>query len=110
MTNIQLGMRDHTITKYNPREGIYMVKSPRRLDGTGNNNDTLKMNEKSCSCGKWQEYTLHCSHALTVCRENGTRLDTYVSDIYLQITYRRTYQSNFFPLSTRTFREMLLTI
>ncbi|KAI5667648.1 hypothetical protein M9H77_17501 [Catharanthus roseus] len=33
-----------------------------------------------------------------VCRENGTRTDTYVPDIYLRETYRRTYQSDFHPV------------
>ncbi|KAI5680600.1 hypothetical protein M9H77_01827 [Catharanthus roseus] len=32
MTDIQLGMRYHTVTTYNPREGIYMVKSLIHLD------------------------------------------------------------------------------
>ncbi|KAI5663465.1 hypothetical protein M9H77_22788 [Catharanthus roseus] len=40
------------------------------------------MNEKLCSCGKCQEYTLLCSNALAVCKDNGTRLDAYVADIY----------------------------
>ncbi|KAI5653634.1 hypothetical protein M9H77_30821 [Catharanthus roseus] len=46
-------------------------------------------------CRKWQTYTLPCSHALVVYRENGTRADTYVLEIYLRHTYRRTYQANF---------------
>ncbi|KAI5682457.1 hypothetical protein M9H77_03685 [Catharanthus roseus] len=73
-----------------------MVKSLIRLDGHGNNIYTLKMNEKSCNCGKWREYTLPCSHALTVCNDNGTRPYAYAPEIYSQETYRRTYQSNFY--------------
>ncbi|KAI5661685.1 hypothetical protein M9H77_21008 [Catharanthus roseus] len=75
-----------------------MVKSLIWLDGSGNNVYTLKMNEKSFSCGKWQEYTLPCSHGLTVCKDNGTRPDAYVTDIYLRETYKRTYKSNFYPV------------
>ncbi|KAI5663643.1 hypothetical protein M9H77_22966 [Catharanthus roseus] len=82
---------------------MYMVKSPIRVDGTGNNVDTLRMNNKSCSCGKWQVYALPCSHALAVCRENGTRVDTYVLDIYSRKTYRRTYQSNFHQIGHENF-------
>ncbi|KAI5668490.1 hypothetical protein M9H77_18343 [Catharanthus roseus] len=80
-----------------------MVKSPIRLDGSGNNVYTLKMNEKSCSCGKRKEYTLPCSHALAVCKDNGTRPDAYVSDIYSRETYSRTYQSNFYPVAHDDF-------
>ncbi|KAI5658137.1 hypothetical protein M9H77_26930 [Catharanthus roseus] len=80
-----------------------MVKSLIPLDGCGNNVYTFKMNEKSCSCDKWQEYTLPCSHALAVCKDNGTRPDAYVPDIYLRETYRRTYQSNFYPVRYENF-------
>ncbi|KAI5668771.1 hypothetical protein M9H77_18624 [Catharanthus roseus] len=100
---IELKSRDHKVTTFNPREGIYMVKSPIRIDGTGNNVYTLRMNNKSCSCGKWQAYTLSCSHALAVCRENDTRADTYVPDIYSRETYRRTYQSNFHSVGHENF-------
>ncbi|KAI5666164.1 hypothetical protein M9H77_16017 [Catharanthus roseus] len=80
-----------------------MVKSLIPLDGSSNNVYTLKMNEKSCSCGKWKEYTLSRSHALAVCKDNGTRPDAYVPDIYSRETYRRTYQSNFYPVGHEDF-------
>ncbi|KAI5682486.1 hypothetical protein M9H77_03714 [Catharanthus roseus] len=85
---IELKSRDHIITLYNPRASIYIVKSLVWLDGSGNNVYTLKMNEKSCSCGKWQGYTLSCSYALTVFKDKGTRPDAYVQDIYSQETYK----------------------
>ncbi|KAI5671032.1 hypothetical protein M9H77_11396 [Catharanthus roseus] len=54
-------------------------------------------------CEKWQTYTLPCSHVLAVCRENGSRTDTYVPEIYSQQTYRRTYQANFHPVLSENF-------
>ncbi|KAI5661916.1 hypothetical protein M9H77_21239 [Catharanthus roseus] len=103
---IELKSRNHIVTTYNPQEGIHMVKSPIRLDGSDNNVYTLKMNEKSCSCGKWKEYTLPCSHdVLVVCKDNGTRPDTYVSDIYSREAYRRTYQSKFYLVGHEDFRR-----
>ncbi|KAI5683185.1 hypothetical protein M9H77_04413 [Catharanthus roseus] len=69
---IELKSRDHKVTTYNPREEIYMLKSPICVDGT-------------------------------VCRENGTRADTYVLDIYSRETYKRTYQSKFHPVGHENF-------
>ncbi|KAI5656669.1 hypothetical protein M9H77_25462 [Catharanthus roseus] len=54
-------------------------------------------------CVKWQEYTLSFSHVLVVYKDNGTRPDAYVADIYLRETYRRTYQSNFYPVGHENF-------
>ncbi|KAI5673169.1 hypothetical protein M9H77_13533 [Catharanthus roseus] len=65
--------------------------------------EVQRMNNKSCSCGKWQTYTSPYSHALVVCRENDTRADTYVPDIYSRETYRRTYQTNFHPVLNENF-------
>ncbi|KAI5656924.1 hypothetical protein M9H77_25717 [Catharanthus roseus] len=103
--------REHKVTTYNPREGIYMVRSPIRVSGTRNNVYTLRLNNKSCSCGKWQTYTLPCSHVLAMCRENGSRTDTYVSEIYSRQTYGRTYQTNFhLVLSENFWRDVLFNL
>ncbi|KAI5681328.1 hypothetical protein M9H77_02555 [Catharanthus roseus] len=80
-----------------------MVKSPVHVFGMGNNVYTLRINNKSCSCEKWQTYTLPCSHVLAVCRENRSGTDTYVPEIYSRQTYRRTYQANFHPVLSENF-------
>ncbi|KAI5659023.1 hypothetical protein M9H77_27816 [Catharanthus roseus] len=65
-----------------------MVRSLIRVAGTDNNVYTLRMNNKSCSY---------------VYRENGTRADTYVPDIYSRETYRRTYPSHFHSVLNENF-------
>ncbi|KAI5659300.1 hypothetical protein M9H77_28093 [Catharanthus roseus] len=71
--------------------------------GMGNNVYTLRLNNKFCSCEKWQTYTLPCSHVLVVCRENRSRTDAYVPEIYSRQTYRKTYQANFYPVLSENF-------
>ncbi|KAI5683479.1 hypothetical protein M9H77_04707 [Catharanthus roseus] len=95
--------REHKVTTNNPREGVYMIKSPIRVSGTGNNVYTLQINNKSCSCGKWQIYTSPCSHVLAMCREMGSRADTNVPEIYSRQTYRRPYLANFHPVLSENF-------
>ncbi|KAI5679296.1 hypothetical protein M9H77_10246 [Catharanthus roseus] len=48
-------------------------------------------------------HTLLCSHVLALCRENGSRTDTYVSEIYSRQTYKITYQANFHPVLRENF-------
>ncbi|KAI5677855.1 hypothetical protein M9H77_08805 [Catharanthus roseus] len=71
---IEMKSREHKVTTYNSREGIYMVISKIRDSGT-------------------------------VCRENGSRTDTYVPEIYSRQTYRRTFQVNFYPVLSENFRR-----
>ncbi|KAI5678837.1 hypothetical protein M9H77_09787 [Catharanthus roseus] len=40
---------------------------------------------------------------VSVYRENGSRADTYVPEIYSRQTYRRTYQTNFHPVLSENF-------
>ncbi|KAI5661802.1 hypothetical protein M9H77_21125 [Catharanthus roseus] len=48
---------------------------------------------------------------LKMCRENGPRIDTYVPEIYLRQTYRRTYQANFHPVLSENFwRDVLFNL
>ncbi|KAI5682039.1 hypothetical protein M9H77_03267 [Catharanthus roseus] len=46
-----------------------------------------------------------------LCRENGSRTYTYVPEIYLRQTYRRTYQANFHPVLSENFwRDVLFNL
>ncbi|KAI5654758.1 hypothetical protein M9H77_31945 [Catharanthus roseus] len=48
---IELRSREHKVTNYNTQEGIYMVKSPIRVSGTGNNKmANIYIALFSCSC------------------------------------------------------------
>ncbi|KAI5652641.1 hypothetical protein M9H77_29828 [Catharanthus roseus] len=40
---------------------------------------------------------------LKMCRENGSRTDAYVPEIYLRQTYIKTYQANFHPVLSENF-------
>ncbi|KAI5672782.1 hypothetical protein M9H77_13146 [Catharanthus roseus] len=100
---IEMKSREHKVTTYNPREGIYMVKSLIRVSGTSNVVYKLRINNNSCSCEKWQTYTLSCSHIFTVCRENGSRAYTCMPEIYSRQTYRRIYQTNFHLVLSENF-------
>ncbi|KAI5666481.1 hypothetical protein M9H77_16334 [Catharanthus roseus] len=47
----------------------------------------------------------------TVCRENGSRTNTYVPEIYSRQTYRKTYQANFHPVLSENFwRDVLFNL
>ncbi|KAI5663277.1 hypothetical protein M9H77_22600 [Catharanthus roseus] len=42
---------------------------------------------------------------LKMCRENRSRTDAYVPEIYPRQTYRKTYQANFHPVLSENFRR-----
>ncbi|KAI5662522.1 hypothetical protein M9H77_21845 [Catharanthus roseus] len=44
-----------------------------------------------------------CSHTLAICKDNGTRPNACVLDIHSRETYKRIYQSNFYPVGYEDF-------
>ncbi|KAI5673232.1 hypothetical protein M9H77_13596 [Catharanthus roseus] len=42
-------------------------------------------------------------YSLKLCRENGSRTNTYVPEIYSRQTYKRTYQVNFHAVLSKNF-------
>ncbi|KAI5680585.1 hypothetical protein M9H77_01812 [Catharanthus roseus] len=42
-------------------------------------------------------------YQIGLCRENGSRTDAYVTEIYSRQTYRKTYQANFYPVLSENF-------
>ncbi|KAI5673247.1 hypothetical protein M9H77_13611 [Catharanthus roseus] len=55
---IEMKLRVHKVTTYNPREGMYMVKSPIRVSGTGNNVYTSRLNNKYVAAENGKH--IHC--------------------------------------------------
>ncbi|KAI5666353.1 hypothetical protein M9H77_16206 [Catharanthus roseus] len=120
MVLISLDQQRKTINPNIAKEGIHLLQiddliesgTIRLLDWNDNTTDIQlgmsfvdKIQAISAvqNYDKWREYTLLCSHALVVCRENGTRPDTNMPDIYWRETYRRKYQSNFYMVESENF-------
>ncbi|KAL0303571.1 UNVERIFIED_CONTAM: hypothetical protein Sradi_6225200 [Sesamum radiatum] len=57
---------DHTVTKYNHRQQSASVVT-KRQSGFGLNTHVVKITNRECSCGKWTQFGIPCSHAQKVC-------------------------------------------
>ncbi|KAI5675695.1 hypothetical protein M9H77_06645 [Catharanthus roseus] len=65
----------------------------------------LKSREHKVTTYNPQEgiYMVKSPIRVSVCRENGSRTDAYVLEIYSRQTYIKTYQANFHPVLTENF-------
>lgn len=57
-----------TIVQYNEQMDVFIVKSPIREDGRGNNVYAVNFRDQSCTCNKWSVFGIPCSHAFAVCQ------------------------------------------
>ncbi|KAK6776204.1 hypothetical protein RDI58_027205 [Solanum bulbocastanum] len=67
-------------------------------NGKGRNVHKVFVDAKKCSCGKWVNYHIPCSHAIKFCGVRGIEPKTYLSKYYTTKYYKRTYNATFTPV------------
>ncbi|KAL0356134.1 UNVERIFIED_CONTAM: hypothetical protein Sradi_4060300 [Sesamum radiatum] len=88
---------DHTITKYNHRQQSASVVT-KRQSGFGLNTHVVKITNRECSCGKWTQFGIPCSHAQKVCAAYNINAASMVKNYYDVQAYKNTYSKAFQPL------------
>ncbi|KAL0366055.1 UNVERIFIED_CONTAM: hypothetical protein Sradi_3495600 [Sesamum radiatum] len=88
---------DHTVTKYNHRQQSASVVTKRQL-GFGLNTHVVKITNRECSCGKWTQFGIPCSHAQKVCAAYNINAASLVKNYYDVQAYKNTYSKAFQPL------------
>ncbi|XP_050254946.1 uncharacterized protein LOC126700806 [Quercus robur] len=87
----------HTLRNYNHAEGIYQVVTPYNdhRAGGGNHSHDVRIFDRTCGCGKWQNLKIPCSHAIKVLK--GLHLDapSYIDPCYSLNNAILTYSHNF---------------
>ncbi|KAF3671915.1 putative receptor-like protein 12-like [Capsicum annuum] len=58
---------------------------------------------KKCSCGKWRNLHMSCSHAIEFCGICGIAPKDYVSKYYSTKYYKRTYSETFTPVGQQAY-------
>ena len=63
--------------------------------GGGNHNYEVRLQKRTCSCGKWQNIGIPCSHAIRVCDYLHIDLTTYIHPCYGLNNALNTYEHAF---------------
>ncbi|KAL0355882.1 UNVERIFIED_CONTAM: hypothetical protein Sradi_4035100 [Sesamum radiatum] len=88
---------DHTVTKYNHRQQSASVVT-KCQSGFGLNTHVVKITNRECSCGKWTQFGIPCSHAQKVCAAYNINGASMVKNYYDVQAYKNTYSKAFQPL------------
>ncbi|KAL0304065.1 UNVERIFIED_CONTAM: hypothetical protein Sradi_6274600 [Sesamum radiatum] len=81
---------DHTVTKYNHRQQSASVVT-KRQSGFGLNTHVVKITNRECSCGKWTQFGIPCSHAQKVCAAYNINAASMVKNYYDVQAYKNTF-------------------
>ncbi|XP_011100188.2 uncharacterized protein LOC105178424 [Sesamum indicum] len=96
---------EHTVTKFHQFQQSASVVT-RRHGGHGVNTHVVKIANRECSCGKWTQFGLPCSHARKVCAAFMINAASMVKDYYDIMTYKNTYSKSFEPVHSEDYWDV----
>ncbi|KAM3198891.1 hypothetical protein P3L10_034371 [Capsicum annuum] len=79
---------------YQIGDGVFEILAFAK-NGKGGNIHKVSAKGKKCSCGKWRNLHMPCSHAIKFCEIRGIEPKDYVSKYYGTKYYKRTYNETF---------------
>ncbi|KAK4384378.1 hypothetical protein Sango_3066900 [Sesamum angolense] len=102
LVEITLEPIEHTVTKYSHFQQSASVVT-RRQNGHGMNTHVVKIANRECSCGKWNQFGIPCSHAQKVCGAYNISVASMVKDYYDLMAYNNTYSKHFEPVQSEDY-------
>ncbi|KAK4406404.1 hypothetical protein Sango_0646900 [Sesamum angolense] len=93
---------EHTVTKYSHAQQSVSVQT-RRQGRHGMNTHVVKIANRECSCGKWNQFGIPCSHAQKVCGAYNISAASMVKDYYDVMAYNNTYSKHFEPVQSEDY-------
>ncbi|KAK4383015.1 hypothetical protein Sango_2817900 [Sesamum angolense] len=75
----------------------------RRQNGHGINTHVVKIANQECSCGKWNQFGIPCSHAQKVCGAYNISAASMIKNYYDLMAYKNTYSKHFEPVQSEDY-------
>ncbi|XP_074376682.1 uncharacterized protein LOC141718204 [Apium graveolens] len=90
----------HHVKLFDRDTWLFQVTTKR--DGLkGGNNHTIRIHEQTCTCGKWQNYHIPCSHVIACCAHVKMTHDKLVDDCYKLENISKIYNGVFEPIPNK---------
>ncbi|XP_065626133.1 uncharacterized protein LOC136066181 [Quercus suber] len=103
----KLKSEKHYLKPFNSEQMIYQIVTSFTCSaGGGNHSYEVRIRERTCSCGKWQNIGIPCSHAIRVCDYLNIDSTAYIHPCYGLDNALNTYQHAFvIPKSQSLWRD-----
>ncbi|XP_076929124.1 uncharacterized protein LOC143593352 [Bidens hawaiensis] len=84
---------EHSLKIFNRQKGIVEVITQKEK-----NVQVVNLEQRTCSCGKWEIFKYPCSHVLSVYAKLSLNNWQYINKCYSIVDYCATWSSEFFPI------------
>ncbi|KAK1381944.1 SWIM-type domain-containing protein [Heracleum sosnowskyi] len=87
----------HHVTKINRDTWVFEVVTMKH-GLKGGKKQIVRLQERLCTCNKWQTYQIPCSHVLACCASVGLQHTSFVSEWYKLENAKKVYAGHFEPI------------
>ncbi|XP_074356560.1 uncharacterized protein LOC141696299 [Apium graveolens] len=87
----------HNVTVFDRDSMLFQVVT-NIVGQKGGNRHTVRLQKGMCSCVKWQNYCIPCSHLVACCAYLNTSHERFVGDFYRLDNVSKVYDSVFEPI------------
>ncbi|KAH7864098.1 hypothetical protein Vadar_025687 [Vaccinium darrowii] len=100
--------RQHRVVEFDGTAGTYTVQTPVNPTSPykGNHLHVIKLNERTCTCNKLQQWKMSCSHVIAVCTYHNLDPLRYfrdywklesISAMYRTLPFQPVYNEDYWP-------------
>lgn len=90
----------HSVKVFDRNTYLFQVVT-RKVGLKGGNSHTVRIQESTCSCGKWQNYRIPCSHLITCCAYLNLSHVIFVGEWYNLENVSKVYNGIFEPIPNK---------
>lgn len=90
----------HDVTLFDRNTWLFQVLT-RKVGLKGGNTHTVRIQEGTCTCGKWQSYRIPCSHVIAACGHVRLNHDSFVGEWYRLENVSKVYDGVFEPIPSK---------
>lgn len=97
--------KGHTVIRFDRIRGVFDLRTRPNLGSSHRGDHTYQINlqERTCTCGKWQMLKIPCSHVIACCTHQNITIRQYINSCYKLTEQLASYSESFEPMKDEPY-------
>ena len=97
--------KGHTVTRFDRNKGVFDIRPHPNLSSLyrGDHTHQIKLQEGTCTCGKWKMLKIPCSHVIACCAHQNIDVRQYIDLCYKLTEQLANYSKSFEPVKDEPY-------
>uniref|UniRef100_A0A2N9G675 SWIM-type domain-containing protein n=1 Tax=Fagus sylvatica TaxID=28930 RepID=A0A2N9G675_FAGSY len=97
--------KGHTVTRFDRNQSVFDIRTHSNLGSSyrGDHTHQIKLQEKTCTCGKLQMLKIPCSHVIACCAYQNIDIRQYIDSCYKLTEQLASYSKSLEPVKDKAY-------